>query len=393
MAYQGDALPLPYSAVIHACAELAHRYPYIGLSFGAEEDEIPESESCVFPLVRLDLHPSHCPNVVLAQVVYSVKELPPAAGYVQSEATAINERGDVVGNSHPPTINWNGMATRWVAGRPSALGINKAAREFQYSTARSINRTGLVVGESDDGRPNAVVFNKSGGTFLTKGANNSYALFANDTGLIYGYMLKALTEHSCQSSGRQFLKRQPITYTELKFIDSTGAYGEANMTAANNVGQSVGYGIDSQLGQVPVIWEAGAVLGTPLPADPYVAVDPIGLNDMGMVVGQTGTSDGHTHPIIWNIKPSYEVIHLPLFEGEVSGGAIGINNHNIVIGHHHDLPAVWIDGQIQDINSSLNSSGTGWLIERINDINDSGVMVGSGLKNGVRRAVMLTPMP
>lgn len=334
------------------------------------------------------------PNLAQAQVAYSVKELPPVAGYVQSEATAINERGDVVGNSHPATINWNGMATRWVAGRPSALGINKAARDFQYSSARSINRTGLVVGESDDGRPNAVVFNKSGGTFLTKGANNSYALFVNDAGLIYGYMLKGFDGTFMPVIWSPIPKKAgQYNYAELKFIDSTGAYGEANMMAANNVGQSVGYGIDSQWGQVPVVWEAGAVVGTPLPADPYVAVDPVGLNDLGMIVGQTGTSDGHTHPIMWNVKPNYEVVHLPLFDGEVSGGAVGINNHNVVIGYHHDLPAVWIDGQIQDVNSSLNSTGTGWIIEKVNDINDSGVMVGSGFKNGVRRAVMLTPVP
>lgn len=334
------------------------------------------------------------PSVAIAQVVYSVKELPPVAGYVQSEAMAINERGDVVGNSNPATINWNSMGTRWVAGRPSALGINKAARNFKYSTARSINRTGLVVGESDDGRPNAVVFNTSGGTFLTKGANNSYALFASDSGLIYGYMLKGFDGNFMPVIWSPVPKKAgQYTYTELKFLDSTGVYGEANMMAANNAGQSVGYGMDSQLGQVPVIWEAGAVVGTPLPADPFVAVDPVALNDLGTIVGQTGTSDGHTHPIVWSVKPTYEVMHLPLFDGEVSGGATGINNLNVVIGYHQELPAVWIDGQIQDINLSLNASGKGWVIERVNDINDSGIIVGSGFKNGVRRAVMLTPVP
>ena len=331
-------------------------------------------------------------NFAVAQVVYSVKELPPVAGYVQSEATAINERGDVVGNSNPATIYWNSMGTRWVAGRPTALGINKAARDFQYSTARSINRTGLVVGESDDGRPNAVVFNKSGGTFLTKGANNSYALFASDSGLIYGYMIKGFDGLFMPVVWSPDPKKAgQYKYTELKYIDSTGAFVEANMMAANNAGQSVGYAMDSQLGQVPVVWEAGALVGTRLPADPNVAVDPVALNDLGIIVGQTGTSEGY-HPIMWSLKPNYEVTHLPLFDGEVAGGASGINNNNIVIGYHSDLPAVWINGQIQDVNLSLNASGQGWVIEKVNDINDSGVIVGSGLKNGVRRAVMLTPV-
>lgn len=331
-------------------------------------------------------------NVAVAQTLYSVKELPPAAGYVQSEATGINERGDVVGNSNPATINWNGMATRWVAGRPSALGINKAAREFKYSTARSINRNGLVVGESDDGRPNAVVFNVSGGTFLTKGANNSYALFASDSGLIYGYMLKGFDGLFMPVVWSPDPKKAgQYKYTELKFMDSAGAYVEATMMAANNAGQSVGYGYDSLLGQMPVIWETGAVVGKPLPADPFVAVDPVALNDLGTIVGQTGTSDGHTHPILWTNKPDYQVIHLPLLAGEANGAATGINNNNVVIGYHSDLPAVWINGQIQDVNLSLNASGRGWVIEKLNDINDSGVIVGSGFKNGVRRAVMLTP--
>lgn len=329
-------------------------------------------------------------SLATAQVLYSVKELAPSTGYVQSEALAINERGDVVGTSYPTTINWNGVATRWVAGKPIALGINKGGL---FSTAFAINRTGVVVGDGDDRRPNAVIFNKSGGTFLTKGANNSFAIFVSDSGLIFGNLLKGFDGNfmpvvwsADPKKAGQYLD------SELVYIDEAGVQGEAYMLAANNAGQAVGFASDSVLGQVPVIWDSISSNARVLTGPLGIGVTPLGINDLGVVVGIGGGEGMDYSPAIWSGAPDDSPIQLPLFEGEVYGYSTGINNHGVVIGNHTDLPAVWSNGLIYDVNTSLDVTGKGWIIEKLNDINDSGIIVGTGFKNGVRRGVILTPV-
>ncbi len=189
-----------------------------------------------------------------AQVKYKVTELVPASGYTQSEANAINDVGVVVGVSYPPTINWNGMATRWTAGKPTALGIAKGGT---FSMASSVNKNGVVVGEGDDGRPNAVIFNSKGSTFLTNGANNSYAMLISDTGVIYGNLLKGFDSNWTPVAWRVDPKKADrYLTTEFRFVASTGVASECFMLGVNQKGQAIGYGWDPQVGQVPLYWSA-----------------------------------------------------------------------------------------------------------------------------------------
>lgn len=326
---------------------------------------------------------------ISAQVVYRVTGLNPIAGFVQSEATSINDRGDIVGSSFPQTINWNGTATRWTAGRPSSLG---RVKNGTFSSADSINKTGFVVGTGDSGRPNAVAYSKTGGVFLTKGANNSFAIFVDDAGLIYGNLLKGFDSNFLPVVWRPNPKKiGEYTYSELVHFDSAGLQAEANLLAANNMGEAVGYAFDSQLGQVPVLWDESSRVGIQLPGQPSSL--PLGINDNGVIVGMGMTPNSHFTAIVWSPSPELALTELPLFAGETAGSASGINNAGTIIGYHTDRPAVWINGQIHDVNASLDSTGQGWVIEKLNDINNLGVIVGSGLRNGVRRAVVLTPVP
>lgn len=324
-----------------------------------------------------------------AQVVYRVTELVPSTGYTQSEAISINDKGEVIGNSYPPTINWNGMATKWTASRPTPLGIVKSGT---FSSAGSINSNGLMVGEGDDGRPNAVVFSKGTSTFLTKGANNSYAVFATDGGKIFGNILKGFDGRFAPVLWSPVPKKAgQYTFTELQYIDSTGIVPESYLYGANNAGQAVGYAFDSALGQVPLVWNSPTSNGKILPGP--TGVLPLGMNDLGVIVGMGAGVDFNSYPALWYGAPSYQYTELSLFAGETYGYATGINNSGIIIGYHSDLPAVWIGGEIFDVNASLNASGKGWVIQTLNDINNVGVIVGSGLKNGTKRAVQLTPVP
>ena len=324
---------------------------------------------------------------LLAQVTYRVTELIPASGYAQSEATAINDAGVVVGVSYPPTINWNGMATRWTAGKPTALGIAKGGT---FSMASSINKSGVVVGEGDDGRPNAVVFNAKGSTFLNNGANNSYALLISDSGAIYGNLLKGFDSKWTPVAWRVDPKKADrYLATEFRFVDSTGVAAECFMLDVNQAGQAIGYGWDPQVGQVPLYWSAPGVNATVLPGPPGVL--PLGINDTGLIVGEHSQDTTTTLPKLWSVATGQTVTTLPLPAGETFGYATDVNNSGIVIGNHMDKPAVWLNGAIVDVNSHLDASGTGWRITLLQDVNNNGLIVGTGVKNNQQRAVLLTP--
>lgn len=56
-----------------------------------------------------------------------------------------------------------------------------------------------------------------------------------------------------------------------------------------------------------------------------------------------------------------------------------------------DLRAtLWTSSGITDLNTVLDSSGIGWILDEARDINDSGQIVGFGRINGQPHAVLLT---
>lgn len=323
-----------------------------------------------------------------AQVTYRVTELIPASGYTQSEAMGINDAGIVVGVSYPPTINWNGMATRWTAGKPTALGIAKGGT---FSMANSVNKNGVVVGEGDDGRPNAVVFNSKGSTFLTNGANNSYAMLISDTGVIYGNLLKGFDGKWTPVAWKADPKKADrYVTTEFRFVDSAGLASECFMLGVNQKGQAFGYGWDSLVGQVPLYWNSAGTNGVVLPGP--AGVLPLGINDNGLIVG-IFSQDTATLPKTWSAATGMAIAELPLPTGETFGYATGVNNLGMIIGSHSDQPAVWINGACIDVNSHLDASSASWKITSLQDINNTGLIVGTAVKNNQKRAVVLTPTP
>ena len=48
---------------------------------------------------------------------------------------------------------------------------------------------------------------------------------------------------------------------------------------------------------------------------------------------------------------------------------------------------------MKDLNTLLNPSGTGWVLNAASGINDSGQITGYGVHNGLTRAFLLSPVP
>jgi probable HAF family extracellular repeat protein len=92
--------------------------------------------------------------------------------------------------------------------------------------------------------------------------------------------------------------------------------------------------------------------------------------------------------------------------GDLGGGTTyptAINNTDIIVGSSHNSSGqqrafIWQDlngnnqtdpGEMQDLNSFLPPN-SGWVLDDAEGINDNGVIVGSGLLNGQRRAFVMS---
>jgi hypothetical protein len=130
-----------------------------------------------------------------------------------------------------------------------------------------------------------------------------------------------------------------------------------------------------------------------------------GLNDLGDVVG-----DGHppfsSIPVKWTATPAgYVVNTLPLLTGHNYGSATAINTRGEILGTSaYGTPGtwdigpgtliVWRQGIPYPVQESLDPvTGAGWNILSMAGLNNLGQIAATGIKNGLTRALVLTPTP
>lgn len=329
----------------------------------------------------------------LAQVRYHVTEIQPLPGYMESFATSINDLGDVVGGCDN-TDYWTSMPTIWRgSGAPAALG---RVPRGTYAIATAINNSGVVAGEGDDGdgRPNVVAFKNGVASFIDSGANNSHAFAVLNNGQIVGNYLKGFGGTAAWNPSI-WAEDKPGRYKHTflpQYPDLTWSYVYAN--GANNLGVVVGQVSSTQFSGRGGLWKNDSkhtlTLLNPLPGDWNCYANAI--NDLGVVAGVSDMGTFAQTPVIWSGDAAHTVRALPLLPGENFGNVLGINNSGTVIGSHGSNPAVWVNGELVDIQSALDESGAGWKIVIANHINNKGQIVGDGLLNGKWRGFVLTPV-
>jgi uncharacterized membrane protein len=115
------------------------------------------------------------------------------------------------------------------------------------------------------------------------------------------------------------------------------------------------------------------------------------LNDRGHVVGMTVT-DLSWHPFLHDGSSIHE---LPKC-GTHEVWPMAINNDGWIAGNFDGLgpqdAALIREGQCSTLQSLLDASGTGWSSLSVDDMNNSGVIVGHGRFEGYRRVFIATPL-
>jgi probable HAF family extracellular repeat protein len=298
---------------------------------------------------------------------YSVESL---GALGASEAVAINEAGQVVGNisgAGGPNLGFfysNGVMTAL----PSPFGGN-------FSNASGINNLGQVTGVATlAGDIASDAFLWSGGTVTDlgtlPGANAQYSYSVgyavNDFGVVVG-----------ESKNVAFIYRQG---------NMTGFSRRAARRAydINNDGKIVGV-LESNrafLFDQKTMRDLGTLDGGQNSTSAATAI-----NDSGQVVGHAVSSDGGTtHAFLYENGVMRDL-------GTLRGGysfATGINNLGAIVGESDGSAFLYQNGQMIDLNSL--SSGP-FILTRARDINDRGQIVGVGFFFDIgNRAFILSPV-
>ncbi|MFL6515006.1 MAG: hypothetical protein ACJ8M1_08290 [Chthoniobacterales bacterium] len=294
----------------------------------------------------------------------------------------------------------------WKGGSVTLLGkLNHGT----YSVANAINSTGVVAGEGDDGDGRPLGWVTSQGklvNFYSNNGGNTHPIAINDAGVIGGYFIKGF-DSQWRGGIWKIDSKDPrkSTLTTLPILaggDPTTS--SAVSSAFNQTMQAAGYSSNSAIGQHAVFWNNDAahtivdlgVFGSDWTSLAY------GLNDLGQVVGVSLPPFGN-RPVVWQNDAAHTAVELPLLPGDNYGSAHLINNAGTIVGYSaYDEPGtwnvsgdkivIWIGGTPYELQSLVAQTAPGWTINNVMSINNVGQLAALATRNGVMKAVVLTPV-
>jgi len=316
------------------------------------------------------------------------------AGY-QSWPLGINDSGQVTGLSYT-----NGFGTLrpfiWSGGVMSDLD----PAGFGTGQGLAINGNGLTVGTEDS----LGGFVGTTGSFTTiPGINGGSVtpLAINASGLVAGFMNNpgfGATPFLFSGGNTQFLPTFGFASLALGVNDSGAAVGYAVVGPPNNAFHAVA-------------WSGNSIsdLGTLGGAQSFGQA----INNSGTIVGFSDIAgNGAFHACSWS---NGSVVDLGTLGG-TNSSAQAVNSLGQIVGYS-DLPGttsaypnyawpsdypsqlgqeqgdafITINGIMKDLNSLIDSSGAGYVVQSANGISDGGQIIASALFGAFHHAVLLTP--
>jgi probable HAF family extracellular repeat protein len=343
---------------------------------------------------------------------YALTDLGTLPGSTDSYAIALNDNGQVVGNTYNRQTGKDYHAFIWDGSSMQDLGV---LSEGDSSWAYGINNAGVVVGYSASpplaSSYRAFVWDSANGLRdlndllpLSTGWTLTFAYGINDAGQIVGRGYYNGVETSFLGQ----LNADATNFTVTNLLDPVFQSGEPHPLSINNKvveGDSIFGEVAGELRVGPglsdyhaALWQNGVStdLGTLGGPSSYSN----GINDSTQVVGYSINTATNTHAFIWDAGSGMQ--DLGTLGGSHSWG-YGINNDGWV--GRSRTPAkkvinegmaafLWNGGAMQDLNKLLVSSDR-WNLRVAKDINDNPAgaqIVADGLRSGVgTHAILLTP--
>ena len=325
-----------------------------------------------------------------AQITYTLKDLGTLGGST-SAANAINNDARVAGGSYLPLDEaYNAFITDPDGEMPRALGTLGGTT----SDGRGITSDGRVAGSSTiSGGANRAFLSAANGGMLvnlgTLGGANSYGYAVNNFGQVAGSSQPA-------GSGFEHAFLSDPNGGALKDLGTLTGGSISQAFAVNAIGQVAGQSNSSSGLRAFISDPNGGALRSLGTLGGTVST-AAGINDVGQVVGRAALATAGVQHAFRSAPNGGALLDLGTLGGPFSVG-LGINNVGMVVGYSrlsdnatlHGF--VYIDGRgMLNLNSLVQNSG-GWIVEEARAINDFGEIAGVGDFNGVKHAILLTPV-
>jgi probable HAF family extracellular repeat protein len=326
-----------------------------------------------------------------APVRYTIKNIGVLKGDTSSTATAISEKGAVVGSSFSNETDANGLSKSRAVTYQKGKLRDLTGGDDRPSSAWAVNASGQIAGFFADvpGSFAAAVWNGEETTVLPKlGGNVAQAFGMSDDGVVVGGANTA--------AGNKVLA---CRWENGEATALPSATEGSIASAINGNGQIVG-----TLENHATLWDGDEVTDLGTLGGPASLARSI--NEKGQVVGHsTTTADGQigapgTHATLWDGGKMTDLGTLP---GSDVSFAWDINADGVVSGSAGDpnaannpnpiklLAVIWVNGTIYNLND-LIPPDSGWVLAQAYGINDQGEIVGFGYNKGRQRGFVLTPV-
>ncbi len=335
------------------------------------------------------------PNDAMAggapQSQYTVAELSGIGGPVV-EANDVNNAGQVAGRALdqalvPRAVSWNGAVATDLGGagsRSSAgLGISPGGVVVGYK-ANPLTRATAQAARWDSGQL----------TFLSLPAGHvgSFARDENSNGQAAGWLVTPIGD----------ARATVWTNGQATILPNTGGLGPYWAFAINNSGQIIGRRTATAGATQAVVWDGGVL--TPLPDLGGNYASPTRINDAGMITGgayvMVTPTEAEIRPVVWT-GPAHQITEIASFPGGLFSTAEDVNVSGQIVGkvdidlQGGSLALIWPSADSAPLNlNTLIPPGTGWILQRATAINDTGTIVGWGMRLGMagQRSFLLTPV-
>ncbi|MFG0274576.1 MAG: hypothetical protein ACF8QF_05930, partial [Phycisphaerales bacterium] len=262
------------------------------------------------------------------------------------------------------------------AGQPRALRyevIDLGTLGGETANAIEMNNLGHAAGIAEEGEFNApTAFLWRDGVIESLGSLNSFntgssARGVNDHAEACGWALAPDPTIPNALSSRPFFWSQATGIIDIS--PSPDAPGIGSAEAINNLGVAVG---DWRGEAFRWTTAEGMALLPKLPGALFPSSQAQAINDAGLIVGQTWTATALA-PAAWPLEGG--VIELPTVGGR-GGWARGVNEQGVIVGESQDptgrnQPTIWIDGQAIDLGllpDPLLDNGSAEAINERGDI-------------------------
>jgi probable HAF family extracellular repeat protein len=319
-------------------------------------------------------------------------------GATGSLATGISENGSIVGYSFNVVDTASGqffvnqVPFVYTQGVGTALPVPAG---MSAADARGVNDSGTVAGRTyntaDTGTgplPVATSFraiSTQGGVVTELGGVRSSAAAINNAGVVVGRSRFGNSNRATMFAGGQVID-----------LGSLPGSLSSSASAVNDSGDAAGFSFDAVGQQVATLFSQGQVINLGVAAGRSSTA--LGMNNSRQVVGWMESADGLSTTAY--LYSNGVVTDLGTLGGLTFSQAMDVNNAGWVVGmaiyedRPENIPFLRIDGELVDLNTLVTADSLGtWLVSDVSAINDQGQIVGAVIRDGVRMAALLTPVP